>query len=327
MTIGIDTDMADYVLRKSGLMVPRRGSLLPRDGKVLTKGFRPSMLNARDRDQYEHFKALNLHRPGVAHISGQPRSGKTTWAVFFAWVRRKLWGNPVVSNILLKPEFGEYTYLPTKRLVAEFRKVNKAIEDAVAQGEEKFDNREHSKLMTGQMAEVAKRAWASAGTVLQNATIIFDEGYGAVDRRRTQSPKHMLITYLIQTFGHFGCFLALISSSEKLLDAQRVIPFLTHQVKCSHISEVAISQYIVLWKFGALIEETNPWRHNIYIPNWGGRMFDSEAPVAVDNSLLRRVLENEGVDDEEEEDRKIQAQVRREQKLKGARGTPRDEEE
>jgi len=299
MTIGIDTDMADYVLRKSGLMVPRRGSLLPRDGKVLTKGFRPSMLNARDRDQYEHFKALNLHRPGVAHISGQPRSGKTTWAVFFAWVRRKLWGNPVVSNILLKPEFGEYTYLPTKRLVAEFRKVNKAIEDAVAQGEEKFDNREHSKLMTGQMAEVAKRAWASAGTVLQNATIIFDEGYGAVDRRRTQSPKHMLITYLIQTFGHFGCFLALISSSEKLLDAQRVIPFLTHQVKCSHISEVAISQYIVLWKFGALIEETNPWRHNIYIPNWG----------------------------EEEEDRKIQAQVRREQKLKGARGTPRDEEE
>jgi len=30
---------------------------------------------------------------------------------------------------------------------------------------------------------------------------------------------------------------------------------------------------------------------------------------------------------EEEEDRKIQAQVRREQKLKGARGTPRDEEE
>ncbi len=323
----MSTEVADYVMRKSGLVVPRQDIILPRDGKALAKGFRPSMLSKRDREQYEHFKALNLHRPGVAHVAGQPRSGKTTWAVFLAWVRRKLWGNPVVSNVLLKPEFGEYTYLPTSRLVAEFRKINKAIDEAVAKGKEKYNERGHSKKLTGQEAEVAKRAWATAGSILQNATIIIDEGYGVTDRRRGQSPKHLLITYLIQTFGHFGCFLALISSSEKLMDAQRVIPFLTHQVKCSHISEIALSKYIVLWKFGALIDEWNPWHHNIYVPNWGGKYFDSEAPVAVDNSLLRNVLASEGVDDEEEEERKVQAQIRRAKKLADARAEAYYEDE
>ena len=302
----------DFIQRTSGVLVPRNELLLPEDGKALVQGFRPDMLNEVDRSQYDRFKSLRLDRHGVIHIGGNLRSGKSTWAVFLAWVRRKLWGFRVVSNVMLLPEFGPYDYIDTDRLVQEFRKINKAIEKAVAAGQLKFSQKHSPKKLSAQEQKVAGDVWAESGTILKDATIIWDEGYQDADNRRTSGNKHILLTYLIQMMGHFKCMLGICASSDRLLDDQRCNPFMTHQVKCNYLPELSMSQYTVLGRWIPLEKGINPWYHQIYVPNWAGRMFDSESPVAVDEALLRNVLREAGITDKEEEDRKARLRVERE---------------
>ena len=237
--------------------------------------------NSREMEQHKFFSELGLDQAGVVIVRGQPGSGKSSWAVSTAWLRRKLYHYPVVCNVLLKDAFGDYTYLSTDRLVEEFQKINKAVEKEA----EKSTLVESLSLRD---SKVASSAWEGSGVNLYKATVIFDEGYGSMDRRRHRSPKLILLSYLVQQWRHFGSLFIIIASSDELLDPRRILPYRTHFVGA------ATSFCKVYFRQIPVVENYNPRTQEIYVPNWAGRLFDSFCPVAVDRGILKSVLkENE----------------------------------
>lgn len=227
-------------------------------------------------------RQLNLDKSGVALVTGLQRSGKTTWGVSLAWLRRKYFGYPVVSNVLLKPEFGPYTYLDTEQLVEEMKKVNSLVEKAVKGQENERQRR------------VAEEAWRGMDVKLRRSTILIDEGYGTFEKRRGMSPKLLLYSYLVQQWGHYESLIIVMATSEKLLDSQRIGPFATHEVTCSHVKELSLSLYRVYNRQQEIEERVNPLPQTIWVPNWA-RLFDTHAPVAVPKDLLRSALKAEGL--------------------------------
>lgn len=237
----------------------------------------------RDMKQAMFFSQMHLDSYGVVLVKGDPGSGKSTWGFSTAWIRRKLWGYPVVSNVLAKPAFGEYTYLDTESLVGEFLKVNAAVEKEVRQWK-------HSKKLSPRDEEVAGSAWEGSNIALHNSTIIWDEGYGSLDKRRFMSPKMILLSYLVQQQRHFNCLIIIMASTDKMLDDIRINPFASHEVNCGHFPDLGVSFYNVYHRYSPIQEGINPQRQQIKVANWAGQIFDSFCPVAVDVGLLKGVL-------------------------------------
>lgn len=238
----------------------------------------------RDQDQLEFLTSMYLHAGGIALVKGALRGGKTTWMVFMAYIRRKLFGYPVVSNVLLRPAFGDYYYLDTEALVEEFLKVNATVKKEVA--------RQKSGKLSERDKLVARSAWEGSKVNLYKSTIIWDEGYGSLDRRRSHSPKLLLLSYMVQQWGHLESLILIGASSEKLLDDIRINPVATHEVNCGHYPTLGISTYDVLYRYAPTRVGINPLRMTLEIDNWAGKngLFDSGCPVAVDPGILKAVL-------------------------------------
>jgi len=240
-------------------------------------------LPERERQQLKFFTELYLHKEGTVLVKGNPGAGKTTFMVYCAYIRRKFWGYPIVSNIPLKDAIGEYTYVDTETLVDEFLKVNKAVE-------RDLKNKEQSKKKLSERdTNVADSAWAGSKVNLYKCTLIWDEGYGSLDRRRAMSPKLILLSYLVQQRRHFGSLILIASSSERLLDEVRINPFTTHEVNCGHYPDLMLSAYDVFFKYAPFIFGRNPQRLTLDIENWKD-LFDSFCPVAIDLGILKSVL-------------------------------------
>lgn len=240
-------------------------------------------LPKRERQQLKFFTELRLDREGTILVKGQPGAGKTTWMIYCAYIRRKFWGFPIVSNIPLKPTIGEYTYIDTETLVNEFLKVNEAVEKDLKK------TRQHSKKLSVQEVKEADSAWAGSGVNLHKCTLVWDEGYGSLDRRRAMSPKLILLSYLVQQRRHFGSLILIASSTEKLLDDIRINPFATHEVNCGHYPEIKLSAYDVFNRHAPYRPGLNPQRMTLEILNWT-RLFDSFCPVGIDKGILKAVL-------------------------------------
>ena len=239
-------------------------------------------LSEKEQQQLKFFTELYLHKEGTALVKGNPGAGKTTWMIYVAYIRRKFWGYPIVSNIPLKPAVGDYTYIDTEALVNEFLKVNQAVEKDIKAYK-------HSKKLSDRESDVANSAWAGSNVNLYKCTLIWDEGYGSLDRRRFMSPKLILLSYLVQQRRHFGSLILIASSSEKLLDDIRINPFATHEINCGHYPSLLLSTYDVFVRRAPYELGRNPQRMTLDVLNWK-ELFDSFCPVAVDIGILKSVL-------------------------------------
>jgi len=241
-----------------------------------------SQLSDKEQQQLKFFTELYLHKEGTVLVKGNPGAGKTTWMVYAAYIRRKFWGYPIVSNIPLKPAIGDYTYMDTEALVEEFLKVNKAVE-------KDLEKHKHSKKISKRDIAVVESAWAGSNVNLYKCTLIWDEGYGSLDKRRASSPKLILLSYLVQQRRHFGSLILIASSTEKLLDDIRINPFATHEVNCGFYPSLMLSAYDVFHRLAPYNPGKNPQRLTLDIENWKD-LFDSFCPVAVDMGILKSVL-------------------------------------
>lgn len=253
-------------------------------------------MSERDFQQYKFFTELRLDQAGVILVTGNLGGGKSTWDAWCAYVRRKLFGYPVVSNILFKPAFGDYTYLSTERLVEEFQKVNSAVE-------KEAKRYEHSKKLSDRDKEVASSAWENSKVSLYRSTINWDEGYGSMDKRRGHSPKLILLGYLVQAWRHFQSLIIISASTKWLLDDYRINPFRTHEVVCSFfpglndpIGTAFYRVYATQLPYNEIGAKnynpnapTNPKTMHLAVSNWTP-LFDSFCPVAVDEGILKGVL-------------------------------------
>lgn len=240
-------------------------------------------LPEREMKQLKFFTELRLNKEGTVLVKGQPGAGKTTLMVYMAFIRRKFWGYPIVSNIPLKPAIGEYTYVDTETLVDEFLKVNAAVEKDVKKA------RSGPKKLSDEETNLADSAWAGSGVNLHKCTLIWDEGYGSLDRRRAMSPKLILLSYLVQQRRHFGSLILIASSTEKLLDDIRINPFATHEANCGHYEKLKLSAYDVFNRHAPYRVGLNPQRITLEILNWV-TLFDSFCPVGIDSGILKAVL-------------------------------------
>lgn len=235
-----------------------------------------------DLERISFLREMQLDKTGVVLVTGQQRTGKTTWGASLAWMRREYFGYPVVSNVVLKDAFGEYEYLDTAKLVEEMEKVNKVVDKAVKGKENE------------RIKRVAEEAWGAMSIKLRRATILLDEGYAAFERRRGMSPKLLLYSYLVQQWGHYESLIVVMATSRELLDSQRINPFATHEVTCGHVKEMATSLYMVFDRREAVEPDVNPRPQTIYVPNWSP-LFDTHAPVAVPRDILKSALKAEGL--------------------------------
>ena len=244
----------------------------------------PDSLSERDQKRMDFYIGMGMLQ-GAMLVKGLQGAGKTTWGAHLGWWRRRYFGFPMVSNVLLREKFGDYTYIDSKRLVEEFRKVNTAVEREVKRlTKAKKEGRERL------MAEAAEEIWKSSGCNLYRATILIDEGYEEFERRRGMSPKVLLNGYLVQQWRHYQSLIIVLASSQELVDRKRLLPFITHEVLCSFDSQTLQSTYKIWFKRAPQVKGKNPARWQIYVPNYAGVIFDSDAPVAVPEELLRSVL-------------------------------------
>jgi len=241
-------------------------------------------LSERDQKRIDFYMNMGMLK-GAMLVKGLQGGGKTTWGVHLAWWRRHYFGFPVVSNVLLREEFGDYTYIDSKKLVEEFRKVNVVIEEEVKRlTKARKEGRERL------LAEASEEIWKKSGCNLYRATVLIDEGYEEFERRRGMSPKVLLNGYLVQMWRHYQSLIVVLSSSQELVDRKRLLPFITHEVLCSFDSRTLQATYEIWFKRAAVVKGKNPAYWQIYVPNYGGVIFDSDAPVGVPEELLRSVL-------------------------------------
>lgn len=249
-------------------------------------GLRPR-LSDDDVDRIMFYRGLRLDGFGVVMVNGDLGSGKSAWGAVTSWIRRQYFGYPVVSNVLLKPSFGEYSYIDTPRMVAEMRKINRVLKDVI----EKFGS---GHVLPDEAKTMMEELWEKSGTNLWRRTILLDEGYGSFEKRRGQSSKLLLNSYLIQQARHYESLVIVIASSSNLLDRYRLLDHITHQVSCTHIADLEMSLYRVHNRKMPFMEGVNPGVQRIFIPNWAG-LWDSWVPVAVPDDLLESALRAEGL--------------------------------
>ena len=229
---------------------------------------------------------------GAALIQGLPGSGKTTVMVYLAYLRKKFWGYPVISNLPLKAAFGDYEYIDTEDLVIELLKIN----EAVAEGAKETKEKQHRKILSDREIDQMDSLWERKNIKLHRVTWLWDESPTMADSRRGMSPTTIMLGYLSQQFRHYESMLLVVSHHKRLVDQYRVEPFMTHDIYCGHHpgamdTECGISTYSIGNRHMPInYDESkgilNPQGLQLNIDNWIP-LFDSFAPIGIPKGIIK----------------------------------------
>jgi len=260
------------------------------------------VMSATDKAQLKLLTELRLgptaRNPinyGAALIQGLPGAGKTTIMVYLAYLRKKFWGYPVVSNLPLKSAFGDYDYLDTEELISELLKINEVLSDD-AKAQKAKQRVKNQKVLTEAEVEQMDSLWSKKKIKLHRVTWLWDESPTMADARRGMSPTTIMLGYLSQQFRHYESMLLVVSHHKRLVDQYRVEPFMTHDIYCTHhvgvgLGECGTSTYSIGNRHIAVNYERNqgilnPQAIQLCIDNWIP-LFDSFAPIGIPKGIIK----------------------------------------
>lgn len=258
-------------------------------------------LSETEQKQFDFLTSMNLDGYGAVLIQGKPRTGKSMFQAYLAYLRRKFFGNPVVSNVPLKPAFGDYELADVEWLVTELEKVNQTIESE-AQDRKKG----HKKLISDTDNENICNLWEKAGIKLYRSTTLFDEMQTGADKRRAMANMNLILGYLCQQFGHYENLLLMVAHDKALIDAYRQEPFVTHDVLCGYYRDFprpyckatddlgtciyqVFHRHTPIWTPDDGLPPWNPQMVTLEVRNWKG-LFDTNAPVGVPRNILKGLM-------------------------------------
>ena len=260
-------------------------------------------LDATEQAQLDFLTSMHLDGYGAVLIEGKPRTGKSMFLSHLAWIRRKFFGYPVVSNNPLKESFGEYELIDNDWLAEEIEKVNKLIEK---EKEERTNKKEHSKLLTEVGNREMTNIWEKSGIKLYKTTDLFDEIGQGTDRRRAMASFNIALGHLCTQFGHYQNLLCMVVHDRNIMDTFRQEPYITHEVMCGYwrdfprpynpaAGDLGTSVYQVfhrhspIWRPEDGAPPYNPQVITLEVANWKD-LFDTNAPVGMPRSILKGLM-------------------------------------
>ena len=228
----------------------------------------------RDKAKIEYHKFL-CERKGLLKgpmlVSGLPRAGKTTWAVFHAKFLRDNFGIPCTFDFHPKGDepFGPYEYFDETDLQAEVKKVT-----IMAKKSGSWDERLQM-VDEGEVLDFAKRL------KIYGHTLVLDEGTRWLSNKRVMSNVSLILFSILKQWAHYDMLFCLVNHFKQELNRD-VLRYMDHQgvlVNCSWGCQ---------WKDTGLYNISNnslPGREGkmemtLYGPNvW--KYFNSFSPIAM----------------------------------------------
>lgn len=159
---------------------------------------------------------------GVMLVTGEPRSGKDTFANVFAWkCKRYFKGVRVVRDDHPNPVFGGYTYWDNDMLINDLEQMKKMAKDK-------------------ETTEKLTDAWLEEqGKIkIQNAAVLFTEAWQKMSNRNPMSVENRILGGLNKMWGHTETLFIYIAQWAHDLDRFTCLPWVNIEVRCKMSTSV-----------------------------------------------------------------------------------------
>jgi hypothetical protein len=267
---------------------------------------KPPKLSPSDQAQFDFLTTMNLDGYGAMVIEGQPRTGKSMFLAHLAYIRRKFFGYPVVSNNPLQPIFGEYELIDATWLAEELEKVNKLIDSEIENQKNKKKLEQYKRKPSEVEATEMLSLWERSGVKLYKSTTLWDEGGQDTDKRRGMASKNIALGHLCTQFGHYKNLICIVVHDIDIMDTYRQQRFLTHEVKCGYWRDFPRPYNKAKGDFGTSVYQVyhrhsptwrpedgpGPWNPQVItleVRNWKD-LFDTNAPVGMPRSIIKGLM-------------------------------------
>jgi len=216
---------------------------------------------------------------GVILLQGRAGTGKTIGATCIAYNLREYFGKPVILDYHATEAFGEYTYMGSKEVMAELNRLSGEI----------------NSIKKKNAGETAEKIRENLGIQMDNAVIVWDEGYRYLERRRTSDPMTLIYGYYLQIWRHYHNTVIICTPKLNYIDF-RALNQATAELNC--YPNFYITPTRVLGE-----QDPNKWvcrlkgldTHtqetialNVPVAKYGP-MYDTWQPIALRQKMIRRV--------------------------------------